>query len=43
MAKERKRRLLGMDKTPVMDLGDQVFSVTDLSRAEVGEGEPSEQ
>ena len=29
-AKERKRRLLGLDKTPVANFGDQVFSVQDL-------------
>ena len=29
-AKERKRRLLCLDKTPVANFGDQVFSVQDL-------------
>lgn len=36
MAKERKRRLLGLDKTPVASLGEQVFSVQDMDIINVG-------
>lgn len=36
MAKERKRRLLGLDKTPVASLGEQIFSVQDMDIINVG-------
>ena len=38
-AKERKRRLLGLDKTPVANFGDQVFSIQDLDLKNVRMGE----
>ena len=35
-AKERKRRLLGLDHTPNPKFGEQVFSTADLNLKEVG-------
>jgi len=34
-AKERKRRLLGLDRTPIANFGEQVFSTADLNLKEV--------
>ena len=36
LAKERKRRLLGLDKTPIDSFGEQVFSVKDMDIINVG-------
>ena len=36
LAKERQRRLLGLDKTPVANLGEQIFSVQDMDIINVG-------
>ena len=35
-AKERQRRLLGLDRTPIPNFGEQVFSLEDLDQPMVG-------
>ena len=34
--KERKRRLLGLDKSPIEGIGEQMFSLEGLGLTEVG-------
>ena len=38
LAKERKRRLLGLDNTPIEGIGEQVFSLDGLGLTEVAAG-----